>query len=348
MNKILSARKIYVVCPASIKTGGPELLHQLVFTLNKNGLDASLVYSGIENHDYKIIDEYKQYASSYLLENEVEDNAGNLLVVPETNVRALEKYKDIQKAIWWLSVDNFYLVYFSFASWKCRIETWGFLRFLRRTLFTKSALNPKNHITMNSKIIQGAQFHFCQSKYAEEECKKHGLNTIYLSDYLNDEFFHCNDEKVEKENIVAYSPAKGFRFTKKIIKKNPDIRFEPIQKMTREQVQSLLKKAKVYIDFGNHPGKDRIPREARMQGCVVITGKNGSTKYFEDVPIDEKFERKSKNIFAVSNLIKKIFTDYDFYNKRQMNYTDAIRKEKEEFEMDVRKIFISNGGGVQK
>lgn len=346
MKTEISAKKIYVVCPAGVKTGGPELLHQLVFTLNKNGLDASLVYSGIENHDYKIIDEYKQYASSYLLENEVEDKTENLLLVPETSVRTLKKYKNIQKAIWWLSIDNFYLFYFSIASLKYRISSWGFLRFVKRTFFNKYFFNPKNFITMNSKIIQGAQFHFCQSKYAEEECKKHGLNTIYLSDYLNDEFFHCNDEKVEKENIVVYSPAKGFRFTKKIIKKNPDIRFEPIQKMTREQVQSLLKKAKVYIDFGNHPGKDRIPREARMQGCVVITGKNGSAKYFEDVPIDEKFERKSKNIFAVSNLIKKIFTDYDFYNKKQMNYTDAICKEKEEFEMDVRKIFKNKEANV--
>lgn len=339
MKTEIIAKKIYVVCPAGIKTGGPELLHQLVFTLNKNGLDASLVYFGIKTHDYKIIDEYKQYVGSYLLENEVEDRTENLLIVPETNVRAFEKYKNIQKAIWLLSIDNFYLFYFSIASLKYRISSWGFLRFVKRTFFNKFFFNPRNYITMNSKIIQGAQFHFCQSKYAEEECKKYGLNTIYLSDYLNDEFFHCNDEKVEKENIVAYSPAKGFRFTRKIIKKNPDIHFEPIQKMTREQVQSLLKKTKIYIDFGNHPGKDRIPREARMQGCVVITGKNGSARYFEDVPIDEKFERKSKNILVISNLIRKIFTDYDFYNEKQMKYTDAICKEKEEFEMDIRKIF---------
>lgn len=338
MKDFITAEKIYVLCPAGIKTGGPELLHQLVFTLNKNGLGASLVYSGIKNHDYKVIDEYRQYIDSYLLESEIEDKSENLLIVPETNVRALKKYKNIQKVIWWLSVDNFYLIYFSFASWKFRLSAWGFLRFVRRTLLSKSALNPKNHITMNSKIVHSAQFHFCQSKYAEEECKKHGLNTIYLSDYLNDEFFHNNNVNFKKENIVAYSPAKGFRFTKKIIKKNPDIHFEPIQKMTREQVQSLLKKSKIYIDFGNHPGKDRIPREARMQGCVVITGKNGSAKYFEDVPVEEKFERKSKNIPEISDLIRKIFSDYDFYNKKQMNYTEAICKEKEEFEMDVKKM----------
>jgi len=32
----------------------------------------------------------------------------------------------------------------------------------------------------------------------------------------------------------------------------------------------------VYIDFGHHPGQDRLPREAVQCGCVVITGKRGS------------------------------------------------------------------------
>ena len=32
----------------------------------------------------------------------------------------------------------------------------------------------------------------------------------------------------------------------------------------------------VYIDFGHHPGQDRLPREAVQCGCVVITGTRGS------------------------------------------------------------------------
>ncbi|MCX7738527.1 MAG: hypothetical protein N2Z80_03840 [Hydrogenothermaceae bacterium] len=60
----------------------------------------------------------------------------------------------------------------------------------------------------------------------------------------------------------------------------------------------ILKKAKVYIDFGNHTGKDRIPREAAMLECCVITGRRGIAKYREDVPIPEnyKIEDKVENI----------------------------------------------------
>lgn len=338
----IKAKKIYVFCPANVKTGGPELLHQLVFTLRKNGLDSCLVYTGIQNHDYEIIDEYRQYIDSYLLKRDVEDSHENLVIVPEVDVLALEEFKNIQKAIWWLSVDNFYLKYFSFDSLKYRISSWGFLRFIKRTFFNKSFFNGRNYISMNSDIVQNTNFHLCQSKYAENECNKHGLDTIYLSDYLNDEFFQNRNAVLKKENIVAYSPAKGFQFTRKIINKRLDIHFEPIRNMTREEVQNLLKKSKVYIDFGNHPGKDRIPREARMQGCIVITGKNGSAAYFDDVPVEEKFEKKIKNIPDILMLIEEVFKDYDFYNEKQTEYTEKICMEKDKFESGVRNIFCSS------
>ena len=32
--KKLKFKKIYVLCPIGVKTGGPELLHQLVYQLN--------------------------------------------------------------------------------------------------------------------------------------------------------------------------------------------------------------------------------------------------------------------------------------------------------------------------
>ena len=50
-----------------------------------------------------------------------------------------------------------------------------------------------------------------------------------------------------------------------------------------------MMESKVYIDFGNHLGKDRIPREV-ASGCCIITGKTGADKYKEDVYIGEKFK----------------------------------------------------------
>lgn len=35
---------IYVACPAKVATGGPELLHQLVFKMNQLGYIAKMFY----------------------------------------------------------------------------------------------------------------------------------------------------------------------------------------------------------------------------------------------------------------------------------------------------------------
>lgn len=58
-----------------------------------------------------------------------------------------------------------------------------------------------------------------------------------------------------------------------------DLRWVPLIGMTTEEMRSCMSKSKVYIDFGNHPGKDRIPREAAISGCIVITGKRGAAAF---------------------------------------------------------------------
>lgn len=46
----------------------------------------------------------------------------------------------------------------------------------------------------------------------------------------------------------------------------------------------------IYIDFGEHPGKDRIPREAAMRDLIVITGRDGAAVNDVDVSIPKKYK----------------------------------------------------------
>ncbi|HOL22470.1 MAG TPA: hypothetical protein PLQ41_06420, partial [bacterium] len=125
-------------------------------------------------------------------------------------------------------------------------------------------------------------------------------------------------------------------------KQASNIKFVPLISMSRMQVIETLKKAKVYIDFGNHPGKDRIPREAAIMGCCVITGKRGSAAYFEDVPIPEKykFEDKKENIPKIIERIRDCLENYNERYKDFDNYREIIRKEPEKFVEDMKKIFV--------
>ena len=55
--------------------------------------------------------------------------------------------------------------------------------------------------------------------------------------------------------------------------------------MSRAEVREALCKVKVYADFGSHPGRDRMPREAALCGACVLTNRRGSANFAEDVPL---------------------------------------------------------------
>jgi hypothetical protein len=164
----------------------------------------------------------------------------------------------------------------------------------------------------------------------------------YLSEYLNPVFLKIQTDLSKKENIVAYNPKKGFAFTKKIISSAKDIKFVPLINMSREEVIKTLQRAKVYIDFGNHPGKDRIPREAAILGCCVITGKRGSAAYYEDVSIPDqyKFEDKEENITKIVDTIKDCFKNFEERYKDFEYYRQIIKNEPNKFIEDMNKIFV--------
>ncbi|APT76061.1 hypothetical protein LN42_06455 [Marinitoga sp. 1137] len=327
--KINKNTKIYVACPANVATGGPELLHQLVHKMNLFGINAKMFYypNNIENPVHKF---YKKYNNAFV--REIEDDENNILIVPEVKTDLIYKYNKIKKIIWWLSVDNFT----------------GYPKNVKKTIkiILKKITKPKSFY--NFEDLPNL-YHLVQSYYAKNYLLKKGIKKEkidYLSDYLNPLFIEKqlkNKNKLQKENIVVYNPKKGYQFTKKIIKNAPDIKFVPIINMTPEEVADLLLKAKVYIDFGNHPGKDRIPREAAISNCCVIVGKRGSAQFKEDVPIDDeyKFDVKSKNISNIINKIRYLLDNYDYEIKKFENYRNFILAEEKNFEQDIKRIFVS-------
>ena len=92
-----------------------------------------------------------------------------------------------------------------------------------------------------------------------------------------------------RKRQILYNPKKGLEVTKRIMAELPDEKFIPIVNMTVSEIKSLMEESMLYIDFGNHPGKDRIPREAAMCRCCVITNREGSAAYYEDVSIPNEY-----------------------------------------------------------
>ncbi len=337
MLNIYKDTKVYVAAPAAGATGGPELLHQLAYHLRNYLNIATYMFYYPTNHPNPIHPEYKIYNNPFV--REIEDDKDNILIVPEvkSGLDFLGKYEKIRKIIWWLSVDNFYL---------------STAQNYKKNFFSKYDISEialkKLKIQLNLRkfeMIVNVDFHLVQSFYAKEHLEEAGISKekiLYLSDYLNKDFLSIQTDLSKKENIVVFNPKKGFLFTKKIIQAAPNMKFVPLINMTRQQVIETLQKAKVYIDFGNHPGKDRIPREAAILGCCVITGKRGSAAYFEDVAIpgSYKFEDKKENIQKIIEKIKDCLENFEEKYKDFDYYRQVIKYEPQKFVKDLKKIFV--------
>jgi len=351
--KVDKNTKVFILSPMSPIIGGVELLHQLGYNLRK--------FMGIETYMYyyPTSPKVKQKENSYNIPpvETIPDEYYNILIIPEvfTHLDILKNLKSIRKVMWWLSVDNYFWEYLSSKKF-CFLQR-GINKIYR--IFFKSEIynipillqnriNKLNNMIKNNILVREAYIHLVQSAYAENYLLKSGIREdiiYYLSDYINEDFLAKPFSIKEKENIVVYNYRKGYSFTKHIINSAPDIKFIPLLNMTRFQVIEVLRRAKVYIDFGNHPGKDRPPREAAISGCCVITGKRGSAAFFEDVPIPDgyKFDDRKENIPKIVEKIKDCLENYNERYKDFANYREIIKKEPEKFIKDMKKIFIISG-----
>ncbi len=269
---------VLVVCPAHVASGGPEALHQFTYNLNAfDGVNARLWYWGAKD-DHPGPAEYERYKCEYV--TELPNNYDGILVVPEIWANKILDYPDCKKAVWWLGVD-------AYAQWTPEDEQGAFLK--------------------DQSII-----HIAQSAYAYDFLKKLRIKRLYKCiDLLNDDFYPEPWGDMERGDHVLYNPAKATPFMKKIIKACPDIAFRPITGMTRDEVIKAMRGSKLYIDFGEFPGRERLPREAVLCGCCIITSKLGAAAYDEDFAHPYKYESKDSHMWAIVRQIRYVLGHYD-------------------------------------
>jgi hypothetical protein len=274
----------------------------------------------------------------YIGENWVEeiiDDENNVLVLPETLYKASFQFMKIRKVLWWLSVDNF------FPPLGIMFKGRSAYTILKDAVKKQIKRYPYN-LLYKIKDSSNISLHLVQSYYAKNFLEKRNIkNIIYLSDYINLEFVGNANAANTRLNQVIYNPAKAGLFTNYIIGSMPNIKWIPIKKMQPKEVAELMSLSKVYIDFGSHPGKDRIPREAALNGCCVITGYSGAAKNEKDIPIPGKykFKEEKKNIPNIINTINFCLLNFEIASEDFRHYRETILKEEDKFELDL-KLFL--------
>lgn len=326
---------IYIVSNGNKETGGPETLHQIANILIKHGYDASMAYYNPKS--YKTPKRYEKY--NVPITTSIIDSNDNILIVPESLTHILSRYKRIKKCIAWLSVD-YYILSDPNTLIKYRMEANGWPKILYPLAF--AVLLAKNKIQFSRYKFQdnGLYVHTYNCEYVKRFLLEHGIKpqrTLYICGPLNDVFFekakHVNITK--KGNYILYNPTKGMKFTKRVIdycnEKRLNVRFVPLMNMSADDVSNWMAKAKVYIDFGEFPGPERIPREAVMMGCNIITSRNGGAGNDIDVPIPSflKFEDKEENLEKIYETIVKMIESYDEYYHYYDEYRLKVKNQKD-------------------
>lgn len=281
-----SKLKLQVACPAYTVTGGPEALHQLVHTARGLGVDARIVYLNKDPQSDRppTAEPFRIY--DLQIDEQIDDSPDVVLVVPETETQLLSGSRRLHKAIWWLSVDNYHVAAANLIAATPRRRWWKSWQWWKRPARAFDLHHPDRSVV-----------HLAQSEYARAFLQAHGLDKVcMLTDYLRDDFLaqvrNATDDSKPRAPRIAYNPKKGFDTTQLVSKRaaGTALEFVPIQNMTPGQVIGLLCSSAVYMDFGHHPGRDRIPREAAACGCCVLTGRKGAAANPIDLPIPDDFK----------------------------------------------------------
>jgi len=316
--------KVVVICPGGAATGGVELLHQLVDSLTQHGCDAAICYYPFFKN-FSMPSQYLKYRCPVVAYRDIK-RKDDTVILPEVYSYLAPKFLSRNIYLWWMSVDN----YVNSGSWLFAL---------------KNFFLPWQYANIDNPLF-GRAFcgHLHQSEYAKLFLEKSNITgSVYVSDYINDEYVYRGTrvDYSKKKNIVVYNPAKGIEQTSKILPLLSGVDAIPIVNMSRDDVMDLLANAKIYIDFGNHPGKDRIPREAASMGCCVITNRRGSAGNSVDIPIGENYKIDDcKEGFErqAAGKILEIIHDFNAHKSDFDHYRENISSDKSLFEQSVQTL----------
>lgn len=319
--------EIIIFCPPNSVTGGPEALHQLADKLYNLRIKNVFMHYIPQRKNAKPIN-YNVYTTKEI--EIVEDKPQNILIIPESMTFLVKKYPESQKVIWWLSVD-FYKILMDH-------------RIRRQSFFTKLFYKQNDkeyHFEHLPNVYQWAQ-----SYRSSIYLKDHGIPASqidFVCDYINPSFLK-NTDRIEKDlsnKTILYNPRKGKKEISELIKNSPDLQWVPVQNMNADQIKDLMAKSLLYVDFGENPGRDKMLRESVSQDCCIISGKNGSSAFYEDlmIPDQYKFNFNEKIIPEIIAKIKEVLDNYHDHISQFSTYKNMVLNEEIAFENKLKEIF---------
>lgn len=324
-----SIKRVVIVCPAYLKSGGPENLCQIYAALQTLNFEIYVLW--VDNTD-NVFKEYKDgvwylchqdinlatdiYVQNYgvnYLSCDVPLDEKTFVIVPEIWSDYIYFFENAKKGISWLSI--------------------GYINVDRCAEILLPLIEQK-------KLDHLDCVHLSQAPWIQKVLHYWGAKSFLLGDYISRPYF--SGSKTHKSpNSIAYFPRKGGNLAAKFIEQYPDFYFIRLEKLNQLGMLWALDSARIYIDFGDFPGKDRIPREAILRNCIIFIHNKGCATDVESFPIDNYFRFTEEDILdgTLYTKIKHALHHYDEILQRQFFMKGQIFQEFDVFENNIQQCF---------
>jgi hypothetical protein len=313
-------KRIVLACPV-VKTGGPEAIHQLAYTLRSLKLDCSIAYFG-QGHSLSLRDgalvcepasapESAAYYDRYFPHraSRVPLNDETIVIFPEGVATTAAQWRG-PTAIWWLSVDNA-------ERGDRRMTDPAF----RAELFRRPEI-----------------VHLHQSAYARDFLRAQGAQRLYdLGDYTSELFTLGPKPTVSGTPNCAYNQIKGSELAEAFFATNTAFDGLPLRGYSTAQLKEIFQERMFYIDFGHFPGKDRLPREAAACGSIVFVNRRGAGAMYEDFPLHDMFKFTEADVSSgeLARRLEAVAAAPELHFELQASFRDVVFNEKSTFQAQV-------------
>ncbi len=349
--------RFVIMVPRGLKTGGPECLHQLHFTLLSLGCDSCLLAApGTENSQPS--PEYDSYLPRYISASDLVQS--DILVVPEY-LKSIPKSMECKVgrvALWWLSVDNSPHFKGNMNSMKVAKVTdkWippevdssfephkEFWLARLRKVTIKKLIRYFFSKVLSVNLPGKNSINIYQSEYARRNLlERFGVEGFILTDYVKNKDFRENSENLERFHnrpLISFNGNKGFELVHQLKRQLQDkVDFLPLKSFTRSELVEIFLKSDLYLDLGHFPGRDRIPREALKAGCPILISRFGAAENEIDFAIPAEYKLDLENLDAESaaaKVLEILSLGRQLNLRRQENYRQSLIQDQEKFIREV-------------
>lgn len=328
--------RIYIL-EGGAYSGGGEAMFQLGCDLLDRGYSVSLI-DARKNPDElppAKFDKYFEKGLRYCSLGELEDVSSNVVIVPESGTEYLLRFKKIKTMIYWLSYQN----YDGKMIWNSASSLFGNIcniprdckrlaHFMKNVIKYKMIKYPIKHAVNLS-----------GSHYATDELQRRGVSSVPLVHSIGVDFLEAGmyDRTEGRDDVVLYNPAKPSRLMEKLIRRGR-FNYVPIQSLSVRQMIDLFRRSKVYVDFGNFPGPERLPKETVYNGVNVLVWALHAAKT-DDVLIPDRY-KLSVHVSPrdAEDMIGDMLNNYEAQNIDFERFRDMVQDMQSGYEVQLDQI----------